>query len=104
MYAIWVTAKVKPEQRQRFLEIIEDDAICSERDEPGCLRFNVLQDKANENTYYFYEVYRDEAAFQAHIQTPHLARLREAAPEIFSTPTQRLEVTPLFPRDPAYWG
>ena len=104
MLAIWVKVRVKPQMRQRFLQAIEVDALGSEKDEPGCLRFNVLQDKADENTYYFYEVYRDEAAFQAHIQTPHLAKLRAAAPEIFSTPTQRLEVTPLFPRDSGYWG
>ena len=37
------------EDRKRFLEAIEVDALGSEREEPGCLRFNVLQDAGDEN-------------------------------------------------------
>jgi len=44
MIAIWVKVKVKPEGREKFLKAIEVDALGSERDEPGCARFNVLQD------------------------------------------------------------
>ncbi len=43
MLAIWVKVRVKPKDAQRFLQAIEVDALGSERDEPGCLRFNVLQ-------------------------------------------------------------
>ena len=53
MLPMWVKARVKREQRQRLLEAIEVDALRSERDEPGCLRFNVLQDKQDENVFYF---------------------------------------------------
>src|SRR5438105_9526031 len=60
MLAIWVKVRVKPELRQRFLEAIEADALASERDEAGCLRFNVLQDGRDENVYYFYEVYDNQ--------------------------------------------
>jgi antibiotic biosynthesis monooxygenase len=42
MLALWV----KPEERERLLKAIEVDADSSERDEPGCLRFNVLQGRA----------------------------------------------------------
>jgi autoinducer 2-degrading protein len=35
-------------------------------DEPGCLRFDVIQDANDANRIWFYEVYKDEAAFQAH--------------------------------------
>jgi (4S)-4-hydroxy-5-phosphonooxypentane-2,3-dione isomerase len=66
MLAMWVKVRVKPAERERFLKAIEVDALGSERDEPGCMRFNVLQDAQDQNVYYFYEVYRDEAALQAH--------------------------------------
>jgi autoinducer 2-degrading protein len=56
MLAIWVKAKIKPGMREKFLKAIEADALGSERDEPGCLRFNVLQDEKDDNVYYFYEV------------------------------------------------
>ncbi len=79
MLAIWVKVRVKPDQRKRFLEAIEVDALGSERDESGCLRFNVLQDDQDENTYYFFEVYKDQAALEAHRAAPHYAVWRAAA-------------------------
>jgi autoinducer 2-degrading protein len=99
MFALVVSVRVKPEKRDQFLSVIEDDSICSVRDEPGCLRFDVLQDNADENHFFFYEVYRDEAAFQAHGQTPHLARWRKASEEVLSEPTSATRCTTLFPRD-----
>src|SRR5580765_6581762 len=66
MLAIWVKARIKPTMKDKFLKAIEVDALGSERDEAGCLRFNVLQDAKDENVYYFYEVYKDEAALEAH--------------------------------------
>ena len=51
MLAMWVKVRVKPELRQKFLQAIEVDALGSERDEPGCLRFNVLQDQKDPNVY-----------------------------------------------------
>ena len=35
MYVLIVSARIKPEQRGRFLEAIEDSAVSSVRDEPG---------------------------------------------------------------------
>ena len=102
MIALLVSVRIKPDQKERFLAAIEDDAICSERDEPGCLRFNVLQDEADPNHFFFYEVYRDEDAFQAHQKTPHYARWMEARGLTVES-AERTRTTPLFPRDPAYW-
>jgi (4S)-4-hydroxy-5-phosphonooxypentane-2,3-dione isomerase len=103
MLAMIVKVKIRPEQRERFLAAIEDDAICSERDEPGCLRFNVLQDQADENQYYFLEIYRDEDALAAHQQTPHYARWMAARAEVVES-AERIKTNTVFPRDPAYWG
>ena len=104
MYAIWVNVKVKPDKRDQFLAAIEDDAICSERDEPGCLRFNVMQDQSDPNQFYFLEIYRDEDAFAAHQKAPHYARWREAAAQVLDGPTSRTAVTPVIPREGSYWG
>lgn len=103
MLAIWVKVKVKPDQKKRFLEAIEVDALGSERDEPGCLRFNVLQDEQDENTYYFYEVYKDQAALEAHRAAPHYAVWRAAADSL-DGPTQATRCKPLFPANRPYWG
>ncbi|MGE5270577.1 MAG: putative quinol monooxygenase [Thiohalocapsa sp.] len=102
MLAIWVKVRVKPEGRERFLKAIEHDALGSERDEEGCLRFNVLHDQEDPNVYYFYEVYRDEAALEAHRAAPHYAVWRAAADTLEGTP-QATRVTPLFPAAADYW-
>ena len=77
MYVLVVSAKVKPEQRGRFLEAIEDNAVRSVRDEPGCLRFDVVVDNDDPHHYLFYEVYRDQDAFAA---PPRQRALRPLAP------------------------
>jgi len=102
MIALWVKVKVKPEGRERFLQAIEVDAIGSERDEGGCFRFNVLRDQKDPNTYYFYEVYRDEAALEAHRAAPHYAVWRAAA-DALDGPTEATRCDSVFPAPAAYW-
>jgi autoinducer 2-degrading protein len=99
MLALIVSLRVKPDQRDRFLAAAEDDSTCSTRDEPGCLRFDVLQDQQDENHFFYYEVYRDQAAFEAHAQAPHYARWRASAAEVLAGPAERTTCTLLFPRD-----
>ena len=103
MVAIWVKARIKPEMREKFLKAIEQDALKSEGDEAGCLRFNVLQDQKDENVYYFYEVYKDEAAIEAHRAAPHYAVWRAAA-DTLDGPTEPTRCTTVFPASRPYWG
>lgn len=103
MLAILVKARVKPELREKFLKAIEHDALGSERDEPGCLRFNVLRDEKDPNVYYFFEVYKDEAALEAHRKAPHYAVWRAAA-DTLDGPTEPIRCTTVFPADRRYWG
>ena len=103
MLAMWVKVRVKPEARERFLKAIEVDALGSERDEPGCMRFNVLQDNDDQNVYYFYEVYRDEAALEAHRAAPHYAVWRAAADTLDGAP-QATRTHTVFPAAEGYWA
>jgi len=102
MIAIWVKARIKPAERHRFLEAIEADALGSERDEPGCHRFNVLQDEQDPNVYYFYEVYKDQAALEAHRTMPHYATWRAAA-DTLDGATQATRCSTVFPSADKYW-
>jgi autoinducer 2-degrading protein len=77
MLALLVTIKIKPGYRDAFVESLLDDASGSVTDEPGCLRFDVLQDNADPNRIFLYEVYRDEQALEAHRQAPHFQTWRE---------------------------
>lgn len=102
MLALWVTVRIKPEQRQRFLHAIEVDALGAERDEPGCLRFNVLADAGDRDVYHFYEVYRDEAALEAHRATPHYAVWRGVADALAGDPVV-VRCHPVIPAAGTYW-
>lgn len=103
MIAMWVKVRIKPEGREKFLKAIEVDALGSEKDEPGCLRFNVLQDEADENVYYFFEAYKDQAAIDAHRAAPHYQVWRGAADTLDGTP-EAVRTQTVFPADRAYWG
>jgi autoinducer 2-degrading protein len=98
MYALCVSLKVKPDQRDAFLAAAEDDSICSVRDEPGCVRFDVLADQDDPNHFLFYEVYKDEDAFKAHQQGAHFVRWRAAAAEVLAESPTRTLSTIVFPR------
>jgi len=102
MLALWVKVRIKPEERERFLMAIEADALGSERDEAGCLRFNVLQDQQDQNIYYFFEVYRDEAALEAHRAAPHYAEWRAAA-DTLDGPVEATRCETVFPSAGQYW-
>jgi autoinducer 2-degrading protein len=71
MRALFVTVSMKPEYRDQILKGALEDGRGSREDEPGCLRFDVVQDDSDPNTIYFYEVYRDDAALEAHRAAPH---------------------------------
>ena len=45
--------------------------------EPGCLRFDILESQDDEDTLFLYEVYEDAAALEAHGRTAHFQAYRE---------------------------
>ena len=51
MFGIFATIKIKPDQREGFLRTIRETAFRSVNGEPGCMRFDVFQDLADENRY-----------------------------------------------------
>ena len=67
--------QVKPGMMAAFLEAARDDAAHSVADEPIC-------PQGSDDTVVFYEVYDSRAAFDAHLETPHLARFRNAFPPL----------------------
>ena len=79
-----------------------DDARGSNNDEPGCLRFDVLQDDEDENRLHLYEVYKDQAAVDAHRAAPHFTKWRETVGDWFDGEIIRRVGSPVYPPD-ASW-
>jgi len=92
-FAVWVQFDVRPGLLPAFLEAARLDAQGSVGKEPGCHRFDILQDPDVANRVYFYEVYEDEAAFAAHREMPHFKTYFSATePMIVAKSALRLPV------------
>jgi quinol monooxygenase YgiN len=63
----------------------------------------VLQDSNDENTYYFYEVYKDQAAIEAHRTMPHY-KVWSAVADTLDGPAEITRCQTVFPAARAYWG
>ena len=85
-----------------FLAAMLENARGSVQNEPGCLRFDVLQDGADPNRLHLYEVYRDQAAVEAHRQAPHFLRWRDTVQDWFDVPREVRQCVTLFPSDEAW--
>ena len=56
---------------REFMPLMLDNAERSRTLEPGCERFDVLAPAQGGNHVFLYEVYKDRAAFEAHLKAPH---------------------------------
>ena len=102
MIALIVTIQIKPENKKAFMESMLDDARGSNHDEPGCLRFDVLQDSEDPNRIHLYEVYKDQAALDAHRRAPHYTKWRETVKDWFAAENVRRVAAPVYPADSAW--
>lgn len=99
MVVLHVTVQVKPAHVNEYFAAVRHDAEHSEADEPGCLRFDVVQDRDDRNRFYLYEVYRDEAALEAHRQSPHFKLYAEKTSDWLAAPAERRFGRNLIPAD-----
>ena len=99
MKALIVSIQMKPEYRDQILKGALEDARGSQNDEPGCLRFDVIQDDSDPNKIYFYEVYTSEEAFQEHLKAPHVPAWRDLPKDWFAAPTQVVRGQTISPAD-----
>lgn len=89
MFSLWVTLDVLPEYREEFLEAIAENSRKSVSDEAGCFRFDVVELGSNTNHFAFYEVYRDEEAFEnEHKQAEHYLKYREISRKVVVSGSQ----------------
>jgi (4S)-4-hydroxy-5-phosphonooxypentane-2,3-dione isomerase len=71
--------------------------------EPGVLRFDVLQDNETPGVYYLYEVYRDEPATAAHKKTDHYHRWRSDVEDMLDGERTAVACSVVAPKDPQSW-
>ena len=75
--AIIADFTTKPGSFDAFCERMKAHAAAS-REEPGCLRFDIVVPQNSENHLMLYEMYSDQAAFDFHAGTERIKAHREA--------------------------
>ncbi len=78
-FAIIATVEVAPGRIDDYLPIALAHKTRCLRDEPGTLQFEVLRMHGDDTKVMLYEVYRDQAAFEAHWNAPSRAQHRADA-------------------------
>lgn len=85
MDPIVINAILKPKDgyKEELLEELQKVQAASQK-EPGCIKFDLHQ-SIEDDTFFFYEVWRDAQAIEEHIQMEHYLAYREKISEIASS-------------------
>lgn len=102
MLVVHVHVRVRPERVEDFLAASLVNARASLA-EPGVLRFDVIQDRADPAHVVLNEVYRDAEASAAHKLTAHYATWREAVAGMMAAPRESARFSAVFPADGEGW-
>lgn len=82
MLLFHVTYTMKPGQRETFLKEVQAQGILDAvRQEDGCLQYAYYLPAQEDNTLLLVERWRDQAAQQVHLTTPHMAALAKIKAE-----------------------
>jgi autoinducer 2-degrading protein len=95
---VHVDIAVVPEQLDAFLAATEENAAAS-RNEPGIVRFDALNDRADPTHVVLVEIYRDEAAAAAHKDTGHYQRWRDTVAPMMARPREATRYVNISPDD-----
>ena len=91
MVIVIFRAKMQSGKEEEALGRVRSMVEAVQAHEPGALAYICHRSKDDPSEIVFYEAYADDAAFQAHMQTPHMGELRAAFGELFDTSQVKLE-------------
>ena len=94
MQVFHVHVTVTPGSVDEFAEVSAANSAAS-RQEPGCLRFDVLQHADDPTRFTLCEAYRDDAAIAAHKETKHYAAWAEVCNRVQAEPRTKQVFNPI---------
>jgi len=83
-FAHIVEIKVDASSRAAFDGLLRENAEVTRTDEEGCVSYTVHVADEDPHSYVLYQIFTDQAAFEVHRKSPHLARFREQAEGMFT--------------------
>lgn len=89
LLALVVEFRIKPEFVADFEGAIKENSRLSRETEPGCRQFDVCRDPADPSLFFLYELYDDEPAIAAHLQSPHFLSMDSATRDWVASKTLR---------------
>lgn len=86
-FHVFVRFDAKPGQldtlRNELLSVLE-----STRAEPGCIVIHLYEEKSASGTFFIHSTWKDEAAFDAHAQFPHMKRFLGLGGDLVTNPVK----------------
>lgn len=96
MQVTMVEINVKPNKVDDFIRVFRNNHLGSVQ-EPGNLRFDVLQDEVVQTRFYIYEAYINEEAVLAHKKTEHYLQCVAELEDIMSEPRKKISYIGIMP-------
>lgn len=90
-YVVLVEFTLKPNvSKTDAKELLVQNAATSFENEPGCLRFDVVETQGDRAPFILYEIYHDENAFSEHLKTKHYQKFDAVSEQFFEGKRIRL--------------
>jgi (4S)-4-hydroxy-5-phosphonooxypentane-2,3-dione isomerase len=86
-FVVIVEFRLKAGARSDFRRLIDANASASVARERGCRRFDVVEPRDAADRVLLYEIYDDEAAFDAHCRSEHYAHFNSASAPLVNAKT-----------------
>lgn len=102
MIVTCVTIYVKTEHIEKFMAATIENHNNSIQ-EPGNLRFDVLQCADDPSRFLLYEVYESEAAAKAHKNTPHYLKWKDTVADWMAKPREGVKHNVIRPVATTMW-
>ena len=81
MLVVHATFPIDSEQREEALDRAAE-LVDATREEPGVIEYSALTDLVESDLLRFVEVYEDEDAFAAHVESDHFRAFEAALPDL----------------------
>jgi quinol monooxygenase YgiN len=70
--------EIDPDQLTAYKHALSDEITTSVREEPGVLMLYAVSVKDHPNEVRLFEMYKDQASYESHLQSPHFKKYKEA--------------------------
>ncbi|MEN6308383.1 MAG: antibiotic biosynthesis monooxygenase [Anaerohalosphaeraceae bacterium] len=102
MHVTCVTVQVKADHIEDFIRATIENHKCSVQ-EPGNLRFDLLQHGQNPCQFLLYEAYASDETAAAHKKTAHYLKWRDTVADWMAAPREGTRYQILCPADKTQW-